>query len=73
MFAPGGMPRLPGAWPPEVGEDVAEQVARHHHVERLRVRDEPRRQRVDVILPHVDVRVLAWPPRPTTSSQNTME
>ena len=58
MFAPGAMPRLPGDRRADVGQDVAEQVRRHHDVQRLRMRDHPRRERVDVVLPVLDGRVV---------------
>jgi hypothetical protein len=39
-----------GAGRPEVGQDVAEQVAGHHHVEALRLQHEARGEDVDVLL-----------------------
>jgi len=44
-----------GAGRAEVGEDVAEQVRRHHDVEAVRVQHEQRRQDVDVKLVPLDV------------------
>ena len=57
----------------EVGQDVAEQVRRDDHVERLRVRDHARRQRVDVVLalrrrPGSPRGRPRRPPRPTAPS-----
>ena len=42
----------------DVGEDVAEEIRRHEHVERLRMRDHPRRERVDVVLAVLDRRIV---------------
>ena len=69
-LADGARPIVPGAGRPEVGQDVAEQVRRHDHVEAGRLQDEAGRQDVDVLLVDRDLRVggvhrvgAAVPPR----------
>lgn len=47
-----------GAGRTQVGKDVAEQVAGHHHVEPVRVQDKVRRKNIDVVLVDVDVRIF---------------
>ena len=42
----------------DVREDVAEQVGRHDHVERVRMRHHPGAERVDVVLAQLDLREL---------------
>ncbi len=51
-------PDAAGAGGPQVGKNVAEEVAAHHHVEPVRVLDEVRREDVDVVLVSRNVRIV---------------
>ena len=57
----------------DVGEDVAEQVRRDDDVERLRMRDHARGERVDVVLAVLDRRVVLRARPSATSSHSTIE
>ncbi|MNT01221.1 hypothetical protein D3C72_1356780 [compost metagenome] len=47
-----------GAGRSQVGENVAEQIRRHHHIETIWLQHEARTENVDVLLVPSDVRVL---------------
>ena len=73
MFAPGAMPRLP-----EIAEPMSVRMSPNRFdadddVERARVRDHARGDRVDVILPVLDRRVVLAARRSATSSHSTIE
>ena len=72
MLPPGAIPIEPGDGRAEIGEDVAEEVRRHHHVEPVRVLDEVGGQDVDVELVGLHVRVFARRSAAKRSSQNGM-
>ena len=72
MLPPGRHAEAAGDGRADVGEDVAEQVRGDDHVERLRVRDHPRAQRVHVVLLQLDVRETPSRRSATTSSHSTI-
>ena len=63
------MPAMAG---PEVGEDVAEEVRAHDHVEPVRVLHEVRGEDVDVVLVGLDVGILRLAMAAKRSSQYGM-
>ena len=54
----GGEPEASLQGAAQVGEDIREEVGRHHHVEAFGLRDHAGRQRVHVVVGHAHVGIL---------------